>query len=238
MKFTVRKHERLNSAVRELVLGGDVSAFTRAGQFAQVSIEGFFLRRPISLCDLGDGTMTLVYKPVGAGTDALTRVEPGETLDVLTGLGNGYDISKAPHRPLVIGGGTGVPPLLYLSRLLAESGRKPTVILGFNSADDIFLLDRFEALDVPVTVTTVDGSAGLRGLVTDAQDNGRYVFACGPLPMLRAVSEKAEDGQFSFEERMGCGFGVCMGCTHLTVNGPKRMCKEGPVLEKGEILWT
>ena len=239
--FTVVSNEALAGDVYKMILRGDVSAVTAPGQFVNLELEGFFLRRPFSVCDVGDGLLTIVYKVVGRGTLAMSRMAPGGALDLLTGLGNGYDVNKSGSRPLLIGGGAGTPPMYLLARRLLEAGREPKVILGFNSAGEVFMEEDFAALGIPVFVTTADGSRGIRGFVTDAlpkAGNYDYTFACGPEPMLRAVYERAgTGGQFSFEERMGCGFGACMGCSCKTKYGYKRVCREGPVLEKEEIIW-
>ena len=213
----------------------------RPGQFVNIKIDGFFLRRPISVCDIEENTLTLIYKTVGAGTDKLSKTEKGEKLDILAFLGNGYDLSKSGEAPLLIGGGVGVPPLFLLAKKLVKEGKKPTAILGFNSADEIFLKDEFEAIGVKTFIATADGSVGTRGFVTDVMKNTdiyTYFYTCGPEPMLRAVyGESKTDGEFSFEERMGCGFGACVGCTCKTKYGNKRICRDGPVLSKEEIIW-
>ena len=220
-------------------LCGDTSAIIASGQFVNIRIEGLYLRRPISVCDVENDTLTIIYKVVGEGTEALSQMQNGVELDVLTGLGNGYDTSKSGDRPLLIGGGVGVPPLYLLAKRLIAEKKRVSVILGFNTKDEIFLDDGFKALGCDVIITTVDGSLGVRGFVTDALCDGyTYFYTCGPEPMLRSVYEAtATGGQFSFEERMGCGFGACMGCSCKTVTGYKRICRDGPVLEKEEILW-
>ncbi len=239
MQYQIIENTQIAPGVFLLDLAGDTSMVKAPGQFCQIQIPGFYLRRPISLCDWDENGMTLIYKAVGRGTDALSRMEMGDTLDILNGLGNGYNVNACGLRPLVIGGGVGIPPLYALTKALLAEGQQPTVILGFNKAEEIFLLDSFEDLDVPVLLTTVDGSAGKKGFVTDAlpQDYD-FFFACGPLPMLKAVYKDCETtGQLSLEERMGCGFGACMGCTIQTKDGPKRVCKEGPVFRKEELVW-
>lgn len=237
--FTIISNTQLTGDVYELKLIGDTSDITAAGQFVNIKIEGLFLRRPISVCDVNGGRLTLIYKVVGKGTEVMSKMRTGEKLDVLTGLGNGYDLTKAGDRPLLIGGGVGVPPLYYLAKKLVAQGKSVSVILGFNTKAEVFLESAFRALGCAVTVTTVDGSYGVKGFVTDAMDIGySHFYTCGPEPMLKAVYSKSDtDGQFSFEERMGCGFGACMGCSCKTVTGYKRICKDGPVLTKGEILW-
>ena len=235
--YTLLENTPLAPSVYRMTLQGDTTAITRPGQFVNLKLDGLFLRRPISVCDWDDNTLTLIYKVVGKGTAQMAEMAPGETLDALTGLGNGYDISACPDRPVLVGGGVGVPPLYGLAKRLLAAGKKPSVILGFNRVDEIFYDMEFAALGLSVAVTTVDGSAGTQGFVTDAMKGGEYVCACGPEPMLKAVHAKAAGGQFSFEARMGCGFGACMGCTCRTITGYKRICKEGPVLTKEEILW-
>lgn len=224
-----------------LKLEGDTSECGRSGSFVNIKIEGFYLRRPISVCDLEGDCLTLIYKTVGEGTAALAALPAGGELDLLSGLGNGYDTSVKSSRPLLIGGGVGVPPLYLLCRTLREAGLPVKVILGFNSAGEVFFEEEFKALGAEVRVTTTDGSRGLRGFVTDALPglDYDYFFTCGPLPMLRAVYDASREipGQFSFEERMGCGFGGCMGCTCQTKSGAKRVCREGPVFPKEEIIW-
>lgn len=239
MQYQIVENAQIAPGVFLLDLAGDTSMVKAPGQFCQVQIPGFYLRRPISLCDWDENGMTLIYKAVGRGTDALSRLETGAVLDILNGLGNGYDVADCGARPLAIGGGVGIPPLYALTKALLAAGKQPSVILGFNRKEEIFLKDEFEELGVPVTLTTVDGSAGVRGFVTDAlPDNYDSVFACGPLPMLRAVYAKCPDpGQFSLEERMACGFGACMGCTVQTNHGPRRVCKDGPVFRKEELPW-
>ena len=237
--FTVKENTALNALVYKMVLSGDTSAITSAGQFVNVQLSGKFLRRPISVCDVNGDELTLVYKVVGAGTKQMSEMKPGDTVDVLSGLGNGYDEAKAGERVLLLGGGVGVPPLYLLAKNLLKAGKTVSVVLGFNKADEIFFEDEFKALGANVTVTTADGSYGVKGFVTDAlPDSYDYFYTCGPEPMLKAVYKATNtSGQFSFEERMGCGFGACMGCSCKTVTGYKRICKDGPVLEKEEILW-
>ena len=231
--------ERLCENVYKSVFAGDVSGITTPGQFVNVRLDGLYLRRPISVCDLGKDTLTLVYKVVGKGTAALSQAAPGAKFDVLTGLGNGYDLSLSGKTPLLIGGGVGVPPLYYLAKKLIEKGATPTVALGFNRKEEVFFQKEFEALGVKVALATVDGSQGIKGFVTNVLPKDySYFYACGPEPMLKAVyNATVSDGEFSFEERMGCGFGACMGCSCKTLVGNKRICKDGPVIKKGEILW-
>ena len=240
--YRILTNEPLTDAVWRMTLEGDTQWITAPGQFVNIALEGKYLRRPISVCDYDARTLTLIYKVVGDGTAQMSRMTPGEELDLLTGLGNGFTPKEASHRPLLVGGGVGVPPLYSLARRLLASGRHVEVVLGFNTASEIFYEEEFRALGCSVTVATADGSRGVRGFVTTAiAERGLdfdYFYACGPLPMLRALCDGVpQDGQLSFEERMGCGFGACMGCSCKTKYGNKRICKEGPVLEKGEIIW-
>ena len=240
MEFRLLENTPLTSAVWRMRLGGDTAGITRPGQFVQLKLPGFYLRRPISVCDWDGDSLTLVYKVVGQGTEAMTGLRPGETLDLLTGLGNGFDVNACGQRPLLVGGGVGLPPMIGLCRSLVENGKKPTVLAGFNTAAEVFLRDAVEQLGAPFVLATMDGSAGVKGLVTDAMGDLDFdsVCACGPEPMLRAVYHATEvPGQFSFEERMGCGFGACMGCSCKTKYGSKRICKDGPVLRREEIVW-
>ena len=237
--FEIIGNVPLTSTVYRMRLRGDTSDIAASGQFVNIKLDGFFLRRPISVCDVEGDVLTIVYKIVGKGTEAMAKMTEGK-LDVLTGLGNGYDLDAAGETPVLVGGGVGVPPMYLLCRRLVALGKHPSVILGFNTKSEVFLEEDFRALGVPVTVTTVDGSYGQRGFVTDAMANMNYsyFYTCGPEPMLKAIYRTSTtEGQFSFEERMGCGFGACMGCSCKTVTGYKRICKEGPVLRKEEILW-
>lgn len=237
-KFKMVENIPLTEDVMKMVLSGDTSRITSPGQFVNIRLEGFFLRRPISVCNVEGDRLTIIYKIVGRGTKAMAEMTGGE-LDLLTGLGNGYDTETSGDMPLLIGGGAGVPPMYLLARRLMEQGKKPQVILGFNTAAEVFLEDEFRNLGADVTVTTADGSYGIRGFVTDAMNREySYFYACGPQPMLKAVSDASKTGgQLSFEERMGCGFGACMGCSCETLYGSKRICKDGPVLRKEEIIW-
>ena len=231
--------EPIAASVYKTTFTGDVSGITNAGQFVNVKIDGLYLRRPISVCDLSGDTLTLVYKVVGKGTEILSKAKAGEMFDMLTGLGNGYEISAAGNKPLAIGGGVGVPPLYYLAKRLIEKGKTVSVVLGFNTEKDVFFVDEFKSLGCKVNVATVDGSLGVKGFVTNVlPEEYSYFYACGPEPMLKAVFNATKtDGEFSFEERMGCGFGACMGCSCKTTVGAKRICKDGPVIKKGELLW-
>ena len=223
-----------------MTLSGDTSAVTAPGQFVNIRLDGFFLRRPISVCDCESGTLRLIYKVVGNGTQAMSKLQNSTELDVLTGLGNGYNTGKSGNRPLLLGGGVGVPPMYMLAKKLISEEKDVTVILGFNTENEVFYENEFQALGAKVLVTTADGSKGIKGFVTDAMDkvDYTYFYTCGPEPMLKAVYNKSTtSGQFSFEERMGCGFGACMGCSCKTKYGSKRICKDGPVLEKEEIIW-
>ncbi len=235
--YTITDNRAIAPGVYRMALTGDTSPITAPGQFINIQLDGLYLRRPISVCDWNDEVLVIIYKVVGRGTEQLSHMTAGQTLDCLSGLGNGYDVSACPSSPVLVGGGVGVPPLYGLAKRLIASGRTPSVILGFNRAGEIFCDMEFAALGLPVTVTTADGSAGVKGFVTDAMKGGEYVCACGPEPMLRAVHAKASGGQFSFEARMGCGFGACMGCTCETLAGYKRICKDGPILFKEEIAW-
>lgn len=238
-KYTILSNEPLTKDVYKMIICGDTEYITAPGQFINILIEGKFLRRPISVCDYDDESITIIYKIVGEGTKQLSEMTDGEVLDVLTGLGNGYDISKS-KKPLLIGGGVGVPPMYNLAKTLIADGQMPVVVLGFNTKDEVFYENEFIALGCKTLVTTVDGSYGIKGFVTDAMSDVDYdyFYTCGPLPMFKAVYNATEtSGQFSFEERMGCGFGACMGCSCKTKYGNKRICKDGPVLVKEEIIW-
>ena len=237
--FEILENTALTKDVFKMVLSGDTSAITASGQFVNIQLEGLYLRRPISVCDWTENTLTIVYKVVGKGTEQMSKMAPGVKLDVLTGLGNGYDLSKAGDAPVLLGGGVGVPPMYGCAKRLVEMGIKPTVILGFNVKDEIFYEEEFKALGCETIVTTVDGSYGVKGFVTNAlPENYTHFYTCGPEPMLKAVYKATNtSGQMSFEERMGCGFGACMGCSCKTLTGYKRICKDGPVMMKEEILW-
>ena len=233
--FEVISNKKIAKNTYECVLAGDISDITASGQFVNIKLDGFYLRRPISVCDAEGGKLTLIYKVVGKGTQKMSEMSGGEKLWVLTGLGNGYDLAPSGDKPLLIGGGAGVPPMYMLCKKLIGEGKKPTIILGFGGADEIFYKDEFEKLGAKTLVTTVDGSEGIKGFVTDAMEelDYSYFYTCGPEPMLKAIYDKsATSGQFSFEERMGCGFGACMGCSCKTKYGNKRICKDGPVLVK------
>lgn len=240
MEFTIVSNYCIAPNVFRMELAGDTTAITAPGQFVQVSLPGFFLRRPISVCDWAEDKLTLIYKVVGQGTDAMAHLAPSHTLDILTGLGNGYDLSLPMEAPLLVGGGVGVPPLYGLCKALCNQGLHPHVILGFNKQEEIFLAKEFEALGAKVTITTVDGSVGIKGYAATAMESipHDYFFACGPEVMLKSVSHATNaKGQMSFEERMACGFGACMGCSRKTTHGYKRICKDGPVLAKEEVIW-
>ena len=239
--FKIIENTQLTATVYKMKLSGDVSEITSPGQFVNIKIDGLYLRRPISVCDSENGVLTLIYKVVGKGTEKMAEMEAGTELDILTGLGNGYNTELSGDKPLLVGGGVGVPPLYMLAKKLIAEGKKVTVILGFNIKDEIFCEDDFKALGADVIVATADGSYGVKGFVTDALSGVEYTYfyTCGPEPMLKALYKAtATSGQFSFEERMGCGFGACMGCSCKTITGYKRICKDGPVLEKEEILWA
>ena len=237
--FQIVSNEALTENVYKMVLQGDTSHITTPGQFVNIQLSGLYLRRPISVCDLEGDKLTIIYKAVGKGTRQMAAMQEG-ALDILTGLGNGYDLSLSGENPVLLGGGVGVPPMYLLAKKLIAQGKKVQVILGFNTKSEIFYENEFKALDCNVTVTTVDGSYGEKGFVTDVLRNidYSYFYSCGPEPMLKAVYKASKtSGQMSFEKRMGCGFGACMGCSCKTITGYKRICKEGPVMQKEEILW-
>lgn len=239
--FKILSNEVIADKVYKMVLSGDTSDITATGQFVNIKLDGLYLRRPISVCDFEEGKLTLIYKVVGKGTEFMSGLSAGDSLDILTGLGNGYDLSLSSDKPLLVGGGVGVPPMYALAKALVKEGKSVSVILGFNTVNDVFYEEEFKALGCKVLVTTADGSYGTKGFVTDVlSEVGEYTYfyTCGPEPMLKALYNATEtSGQFSFEERMGCGFGACMGCSCKTKYGNKRICKEGPVLVKEEIIW-
>ena len=239
--FTVLTNEKIADAVFEMTLSGDTSNITATGQFINIKLDGFYLRRPISICDYSEGFLKIIYKVVGKGTEYMSSLTKGAQLDILTGLGNGYDTTLSGDNPLLVGGGVGVPPLFALAKELILDGKNVSVILGFNSKTDVFYEEEFKQLGCKVYVATGDGTYGTKGFVTNLLEkieNYTYFYTCGPEPMLKALYNAAQsDGQFSFEERMGCGFGACMGCSCKTITGNKRICKEGPVLKKEEIIW-
>ena len=238
--FEIIENRPLTETVYLMRLAGDTSDITASGQFVNLKLDGFFLRRPISVCDSENGILTLIYKVVGKGTEYMSTLPVGEKLDILTGLGNGYDLSASGNKPLLVGGGVGVPPLYKLAKNLIREGKEVTVILGFNTKSEVFWKEEFQKIGATVIVATVDGSEGVRGFVTDAMAglDYTYFYTCGPEPMLKAIYDKSEtSGAFSFEERMGCGFGACMGCSCKTKYGNKRICRDGPVLVKEEIIW-
>ena len=238
--FEIIENRKIAKNTYLMVLKGDTGDITASGQFINIKLDGLFLRRPISVCEFDGETVTVIYKAVGVGTEAMAKMQAGDKLDVLTGLGNGYDLSKSGDRPLLLGGGAGVPPMYMLAKLLIAEGKKVSVVLGFNSKDEVFFEQEFKALGADVTVTTADGSVGVKGFVTDAMKDidYSYFYTCGPEPMLKAIDKAAvTSGQFSFEERIGCGFGACMGCSCKTKYGNKRICKDGPILQREEIIW-
>ncbi len=237
----VTENVALTSNVYKMVLKGDVSEVKNPGQFINIKLDGFYLRRPISVCDKGEDTLTIIYKVVGEGTEYMATLTEGAELDVLIGLGNGFDVNASGDTALLLGGGVGVPPLFMLAKKLIEAGKKVTVCLGFNTADEVFYENEFKALGADVRVATVDGTYGTKGFVTNLFEDVDYSFyyTCGPEPMLKAVFNTCKsEGELSFEERMGCGFGACMCCSCKTITGYKRICKEGPVMKKEEILWN
>ena len=240
--LTVTKNEALTPLIYKMQLAGDVSGVTRAGQFVEIALDGLYLRRPISVCNYDDGELTIIYKVVGKGTDLMSQMAEGTQLNVLTGLGNGFDTEHDCAKPLLVGGGVGVPPLYRLTRDLIARGKEVTVVLGFNTESEIFYAEEFSALGAKVILATADGSVGVKGFVTDAiRESGveaDYFYSCGPLPMLKALCNSLEiSGEVSLEERMGCGFGICMGCSIQTTKGAKRVCKDGPVFKKEEVIW-
>ncbi|MBR5947907.1 MAG: dihydroorotate dehydrogenase electron transfer subunit [Clostridia bacterium] len=240
--YEIERNYRIAKGIYAMVLTGADHGFTRPGQFANVKIPALYLRRPISVCDYKDGQFTIMYKTVGVGTQQMSRMKAGDKLDVITGLGNGYDTSKSGDKPLLIAGGSGVPPMYKLAKTLIEDGKRVSCALGFNTLDDVYAWDELRKLGADVFVSTVDGSYGIKGFVTDAiaaapQDYS-FFYTCGPLPMYRAIKNILQtEGQYSFEERMGCGFGACMGCSMMTKSGAKRVCKDGPIFDSFEILW-
>ena len=239
--FKILSNTALTDSVYKMVLSGDTSVITAPGQFVNIQLSGMFLRRPISVCDYDAETLTIVYKVVGAGTEQMSKMGEGTELDILTGLGNGYDLSLTGDKPLLIGGGVGVPPMFNLAKVLKDQGKDVTVILGFNTKSEVFYEKEFKALGCTVIVATADGSYGVKGFATTPLEgmDYTYFYTCGPEPMLKAVYNATKtSGQMSFEERMGCGFGACMGCSCKTLTGYKRICKEGPVMRKEEIAWN
>ena len=237
--FEIVSNTALTENVFKMVMRGDTSAITAPGQFVNIKLEGLYLRRPISVCDIQGDELTIIYKAVGKGTKLMSAMSEGK-LDVLTGLGNGYDLSLSGDHPVLLGGGVGVPPMYLLAKRLIAEGKKVSVILGFNTEAEVFYENEFKALGCDVTVTTVDGTYGVKGFVTDAlkEIDYTYFYTCGPEPMLKAIYKASStSGQMSFEKRMGCGFGACMGCSCKTITGYKRICKEGPIMRKGDILW-
>ena len=239
--FRITSNEKIARDIFKMTLAGDTSAITAPGQFVNIKLDGFFLRRPISVCDCVGENLTLIYKTVGHGTEQMSRMAAGDELDLLTGLGNGYNTKISGDSPLLVGGGVGVPPMYMLCKKLISEGKNVTVVLGFNSKDDVFYENEFRALGADVHFATADGTYGTKGFVTDVIKNLQYTFfyTCGPEPMFRAMHKIMKTpGQYSFEERMGCGFGACMGCSCKTLTGNKRICKEGPVMESEEIIWA
>ena len=237
--FTIRENVALTDSVYKMVMEGDTSAISASGQFVNIKLDGQYLRRPISICDYDDGILTIIYKVVGTGTEQMSAMKASDKLNILVGLGNGYDTALSGDDPVLVGGGVGVPPLYKLCKVLKAEGKRVSVILGFNTASEIFYKEEFEKIADKVIITTVDGSCGVKGFVTNALDESyTYVYSCGPFPMLKALAAATKcSGQYSLEERMGCGFGACMGCSCKTMLGNKRVCKDGPVFVKEEIIW-
>ncbi len=236
INFKIIENKKIARDIYKMILAGDTSDIKNPGQFVNVKLPFQYLRRPLSVCDYNDGELTLIYKTVGSGTNFMSTLKNGDVLSILSGLGNGYEIIKSDE-PVLIGGGVGIPPLYALAKRLIENNIRPEIILGFNNFEDVFFEEEFKALDLNVKIATLDGSYGSKGLVTDFIKNNQYAYACGPLAMLKAVYKKIHDGQFSFEARMGCGFGVCMGCSMKTNSGFKRICTDGPVFKYSEIIW-
>lgn len=240
-KYKIKSNKKIATNVYEMILEGDTTYIIRPGQFINIELDGHYLRRPISVCDYDDKTITIIYKVVGNGTEKMATFEEGQILDILTGLGNGFEVKRSGEKPLLIGGGVGTPPMYNLCKKLVEQGKNPVVVLGFGNVDDVFYEEKFKEMGAEVHISTVDGSYGTKGFVTDIVKNLKnytYYYTCGPKNMLKAVYDTATtDGELSFEEKMGCGFGACMGCTCETTKGNKRICKEGPVLKKEEIIW-
>ena len=237
--FTILSNNALTDVVYKMVLEGDTSAISNCGQFVDLRLPEKYLRRPISVCDYSENTLTLIYKVVGSGTEIMADLPIGTKLDVLTGLGNGYDTSLSGDSPVLVGGGVGVPPMFNLCKKLLAEGKHPQVVLGFNTGAEIFLADEFQALGAVVHIATADGSVGTKGFVTDVIKDLQYsyFYSCGPMPMFKAMENvMTTSGQYSFEERMGCGFVACKGCTIQTKSGYKRVCKDGPVFFREEVF--
>ena len=237
--YTVIENVNIASKTYKMTLAGDFTNIKSPGQFVNIKLDGFFLRRPISVCDYDRDSLTIVYKTVGGGTEKMSLLEKGTELDILTGLGNGFSTFNSGDAPLLIGGGVGLPPMFALAKKLVSENKTPRVIAGFNTAVEVFMKDEFDALGIPCDVATADGTYGHKGLVTDLMDvDYSYFYACGPLPMLKAVCKfSVADGELSLEERMGCGFGICMGCSIETARGPKRICTDGPVFRKEDLIF-
>ena len=240
-KYKIKSNQQIAKNVYEMILEGDTTYIVRPGQFINIELDGCYLRRPISVCDYDEKTITIIYKVVGNGTEKMATFKEGQILDILTGLGNGFEVKRSGEKPLLIGGGVGTPPMYNLCKKLVEQGKNPVVVLGFGNVDDVFYEEKFKKMGVETHISTVDGSYGVKGFVTDIVKELKdytYYYTCGPKNMLKAVYDTATtDGEISFEEKMGCGFGACMGCTCQTTKGNKRICKEGPVLKKEEIIW-
>ena len=238
-RFRISENNSIAVNTFKMVLSGGSNV---DGEFIHIAVPGFFLRRPLSICDYEDGRLTIVYKVVGEGTKVLSEMPVGTELEILTGLGRGFDAEACREKALLIGGGLGVPPLLLLAKRLKAQGKKVTAVLGFNKADEIILAREFESVCDTVAISTVDGSVDVKGFVTDAiaalQPEFDYFYTCGPMVMMKVVCQALEGpGEASLEERMGCGAGFCYGCSIQTKNGPLRVCKDGPVFRKEELIW-
>lgn len=249
-EFRILSNDRVATGTYELRLEGPVAGLTTPGQFVTIEIPGFYLRRPFSVADWSEQTLRLFYKVVGDGTEALSTMQEGK-LSVMTGLGNGFDVHAAEtKKPVLIGGGVGIPPLFGLAKRLVNMDKTPLVLLGFNRADELFLVEGFEEIGADVRVATVDGSVGTEGFVTTLFEqaidaigpDAAYVYTCGPMPMFQTLAKEMNrlgmDGCFSLEERMGCAVGICMGCSIETTEGMRRVCKEGPVFSKEVLPWA
>lgn len=243
------ENRRIATKTWMMKLKGDTRYITNPGQFVNLLIKGKYLRRPISVGDYisdENGELILFYDVVGEGTAMIAEMHPGKNIQSLMGLGNGFDTEKDCLRPALIGGGIGTAPLLALAKKLLNNGKKPVAFLGFNTCNDIVLEKDLNEIGIETIISTADGSKGTKGYVTDACKNYEknnpgildYFYACGPTPMLKAVCQEIKlPGELSLDERMGCGFGACMCCSVKTKDGAKRICKDGPVFKKEELIW-